>query len=111
VNPIKRPSNDVTAAPRRGFRARAALSRRGAILAVAFSFTSDHAAIKNPYGSYPGFVSLMRKGFNISVDNHPLEGRLEGFWIRLRYAFLDVDGDADPAHDLRVILNYQIPIF
>jgi hypothetical protein len=141
---------------------RAALSRRGAILLAAFSSTSDHAAIKSPYGSYPGYVSLMRKDFNragelgwlvgasynfeqlgipgvsafanfargtsardptsedslpnqeefnVTVDYHPLEGRLEGFWIRLRYAFLDVDGDADPAHDLRVMLNYQIPIF
>jgi hypothetical protein len=141
---------------------RAALSRRGAILLVAFSSTSDHAAIKSPYGSYPGYVSLMRKDFdragelgwlvgasynfeqlgirgvsafanfargtsardpspgdslpnqeefNVTIDYRLPEGRLEGFWIRLRYAFLDVDGDADPAHDLRVLLSYQIPIF
>jgi len=140
---------------------RAALSGRSAILTAAFSSTSDHAAIKSPYGSYPGYVSLMRKDFDragelawlvgasydfkqlgipglsafarfargtsardpssgdslpnqqefdVTVDYKLPEGRLEGFWIRLRYAFLDVDGDADPAHDLRVILSYQIPI-
>jgi hypothetical protein len=141
---------------------RAALSRRGAILTVAFSSTSDHFEIQNPYGSYPGYLSLMRKDFDragelgwkvgasyhfkrigipglsafanfargtsardpssgdslpnqeefdVTVDYKLPEGRLEGFWIRLRYGFLDVDGDADPAHDFRVILNYQIPIF
>jgi hypothetical protein len=38
------------------------------------------------------------------------EGRLEGFWVRLRYAYLDEHGDAGSAHDLRVIFNSQIPI-
>jgi hypothetical protein len=140
---------------------RAALSRRGALLGVAFSSTSDDAEIQSPYGSYPGYVSLMRKDFdragelawmvgasydfgqlgipglsafakfargtsardpssgdslpnqkelNFTVDYHLPEGRLKGFWIRLRYAFLDVDGDADSAHDFRAILNYEIPL-
>ena len=140
---------------------RAALSRRDAILSVAFSSTSDDFEIQSPYGSYPGYVNLMRKDFNragelawlvgasyhferigipglsafanfargtsardgssgdslpnqqefdLTVDYHLPEGRLKGFWVRLRYAYLDEDGDADPAHDFRVILNYQIPI-
>jgi hypothetical protein len=140
---------------------RAALSHRDAILFVAFSSTSNDAEIQNPFGSYPGYVSLMRSHFNragelawlvgaswhlkrvgipglsafvnfargtsaldgrsgdslpnqqefdLTVDYQLPEGRLKGFWLRLRYAFLDVDGDADPAHDFRVILNYQIPI-
>jgi hypothetical protein len=140
---------------------RAALSRRDAILTVAFSSTSDDFEIQNPYGSYPGYLSLMRKDFNragelawlvgasyhfkrigipglsafanfargtsardggsgdslpnqqeidLTVDYHLPEGRLKGFWVRFRYAYLDVDGDADRAHDLRVILNCQIPI-
>ena len=48
--------------------------------------------------------------FDLTVDYHMPDGRLEGFWIRLLYGFLDVDGDADPACDYRVILNYQIRI-
>jgi hypothetical protein len=140
---------------------RAALSRRDAILTVAFSSTSDDAEIQHPFGSYPGYVSLMRSDFNragelawlvgasyhfkrigipglsafanfargtnardgssgdslpnrqeidVTIDYHLPAGRLEGLWLRLRYAYLDEDGDADPAHDLRLMLNYQIPI-
>ncbi len=47
-------------------------------------------------------------------DYHLPEGRLEGFWIRLRYVFLDIDIDIDidasSAHVFRAILNYEIPI-
>ena len=43
---------------------REGLSRRDAILTVAFSSTSGDFEIENPYGSYPGYVSLMRSDFN-----------------------------------------------
>lgn len=140
---------------------RAAASLRSGILTLAMSSTSDDAAIRSPYGGYPGYLSMMRVDFNragelawlvgfsydfkrigvpgltaftkfargtsardsltgaslpnrqefdVTADYRVPEGRLKGFWIRLRYAFLDVDGDADPAHDFRAILNYEIPL-
>ena len=35
---------------------------------------------------------------------------LSGLWIRLRWAHVDVDGDGDTVRDIRVILNYEIPL-
>jgi hypothetical protein len=43
---------------------RIAASRRDATLWLAFSQTGEGAGIKSPYGSYPGYVSLMQSDFD-----------------------------------------------
>ncbi len=48
----------------RVYGARAALSYRNAILTAAFSSTDDEAAIRSPYGSYPGYLSRMVEDFD-----------------------------------------------
>ena len=42
---------------------RAAVSFENAILTLAFSTTDDDARIRNPFGSYPGFLSLIQRDF------------------------------------------------
>jgi hypothetical protein len=44
--------------------AQASLSFDNALLRTAFSITADMQNIMNPYGSYPGYLSLMEKDFN-----------------------------------------------
>lgn len=41
-----------------------ALSYRHFTLSVGFTTTDSEREIQSPYGSYPGFVSLMRRDFN-----------------------------------------------
>ena len=48
--------------------------------------------------------------FDLTVDYRPTEGPLENFWLRLRWATLDVRSDAGSTHDFRVIVNYEVPI-
>ena len=40
-----------------------ATSHQGAILSFAFSTTSQNSRIRNPFGGYPGYLSLMIKNF------------------------------------------------
>jgi hypothetical protein len=44
--------------------ARIALSYRNFTLSTGFTTTDSEMEIQNPFGSYPGFVSLMRRNFN-----------------------------------------------
>lgn len=44
--------------------AKMAGSYSGATVTLAFSSTDDDAGIRNPYGGYPGYLSLMIKSFN-----------------------------------------------
>ena len=44
--------------------ARAAASYRGVTAWLALSTTADDAGIQSPYGSYPGYVSMMQSDFN-----------------------------------------------
>lgn len=37
---------------------------KGAILRAAYSATSERDTIKNPYGGYPGYISMMKSDFN-----------------------------------------------
>ncbi len=41
-----------------------ALSSRHFTLSTGFTTTDSEMEIQNPFGSYPGFVSLMRRNFN-----------------------------------------------
>ena len=49
-------------------------SYKSAILRAAFSAASDNRDITSPFGSYPGYVSLMRSDFNSAGENAWLLG-------------------------------------
>jgi hypothetical protein len=51
-----------------------ASSYRNATLTLAFSSTDDGAGIRNPYGGYPGYLSLMIKSFNRADEDAWLVG-------------------------------------
>jgi len=133
-----------------------AASYQGAILTFAFSSTDSDSKIRNPFGGYPGYLSLMVKDFyqagedawlvglsydfshvgmdglssfvnyangntssaspdeeefDITVDYRFKKDFLKGFWIRLRYAYVDQDGpEGVDVKDFRTILNYELPI-
>jgi hypothetical protein len=53
---------------------RIALSYAGAILTLAFSTTSAGADVQSPFGSYPGYVSLMERDFNRASEDAGLAG-------------------------------------
>jgi hypothetical protein len=144
------------------FGGKVAASYRSATLTLAFSSTDDGAGIRNPYGGYPGYLSLMIKSFNradedawligasydferigapglssfvnyargytpdsgsnaspdqqefdITVDYRFQSKLLKGLWLRARAAFVDQDNTvagASDVDDIRVILNYDLPI-
>jgi hypothetical protein len=51
-----------------------AASYRSASLTLAFSSTDDGAGIRNPYGGYPGYLSLMIESFNRADEDAWLVG-------------------------------------
>jgi hypothetical protein len=53
---------------------RAALSYRNAIVTTAFSTTTTGAAIRSPFGTYPGYLSLMEKDFDRAGESAWLVG-------------------------------------
>jgi hypothetical protein len=140
---------------------RVSASYNDVVLSLAAASTDDGAAILYPFGSYPGFVSLMqhkfnsagedawlvgisyhftrlgleglsavanyaegygardpssgsslpnRREFNLTLDYHVEKGRLRGFWLRVRGSVLDTDGTDRTGKQLRVVLNYSIPV-
>jgi hypothetical protein len=141
------------------------LTYKGAGLSFAFSSTDDERIIRNPWGGYPGYISLMLSDFNradedawlvgasydfselgieglsvfakyargynakssisgsagealpnqeefdITFDYRLEKGPLKNLWLRFRYAFLNQDGpEAVDSDNIRIILNYDIPI-
>ena len=48
--------------------------------------------------------------YDYTVDFRPDRGTLEGFWLRVRYARLDENGSGKVADQIRIILNYSLPI-
>ena len=55
-----------------------------------------------------------QREFDLTVDYRFQSGLLEGLWLRARAAFVDQDDDvagATDVNDIRVILNYDLPIF
>jgi hypothetical protein len=140
---------------------RVAASYRNLVLSLAGSSTDDGAAIVYPFGSYPGYVSLMQhkfnsagedawlvglsyhferlgleglsaaanyaegygardpssgsslpdqRGFDLTLDYRLQKGRLRGLWLRVRGSLLDTDGVDRTGKELRVVLNYSIPV-
>jgi outer membrane OprD family porin len=53
---------------------RAALSYRNAIVTTAFSTTATGSAISSPFGTYPGYLSLMEKDFDHAGESAWLVG-------------------------------------
>jgi len=56
------------------FGGKVAASYRSATLTLAFSSTDDGAGIRNPYGGYPGYLSLMIESFNRADEDAWLVG-------------------------------------
>ncbi len=48
--------------------------------------------------------------FDLTVDYQIEEGRWRGFWLRLRGSALQTDGAENTAWQVRLILNYTLPI-
>ena len=137
--------------------ARASLSRKGAVLQLGVSVTSESGAIPVFYGSSPSYVDLMQRTFNradekaflaslsydfagagidglhaivnfvaafdgqvqgvrddsqeldLTVDYRRKEGKLRGFWLRVRGSWLG-DSQGRNGADVRVILRYDFPV-
>jgi hypothetical protein len=76
------------------FGGKAATSYQGAILSLAFSSTGSGSKIRSPYGSYPGYLSLMLRDFNRADEDAWLVGLsynlsklgLDGFSFFTNYA-------------------------
>ncbi len=49
-----------------------------------------------------------KREIDFTADFRPTRGRLNGFWLRLRYARADLGSSADDRRDFRAILNYEI---
>lgn len=47
---------------------------------------------------------------DVTVDYHLQKGRLKGFWVRLRGAFVDQGGPKAVDNEYRAILNYEVPL-
>lgn len=140
---------------------RAKVRYKGGSFALAYGSTGHGAAIRNPWGGSPGFLSMMRKDFDrageqawgvtvacdlerlgapgwsgfarfargrsaedaatgrslprrweldLTLDYRPEDGPLLGFWLRLRYATLHDQGATRTGRDVRLILNYELPL-
>jgi len=76
------------------FGSRAEASWRGATASLAFTSTADHDFIRNPFGGYPGYISLMQSDFNRPGENAWLVGlaydfsriKLKGLSVFSNYA-------------------------
>jgi hypothetical protein len=48
--------------------------------------------------------------YDYTLDYKPSKGALEGFWLRARYAKVRADGFGKITDELRLIVNYSLPI-
>ena len=97
-----------------------ALSYQGVIFTGAFSVTDEDSNIRSPFGSYPGFISLMQKDFNRAGEEAWLIGLssdfqnlgLDGFSGFINYASgknaVDSAGsDLNDQNEFNVTLDYR----
>jgi hypothetical protein len=136
---------------------RASLSYRNAIVTTAFSTTASGAAISSPFGTYPGYLSLMEKDFDhagesawlvglaydlknlglpglsfamnyahgygardttapeeaefdLTVDYRVQQGPLRGLWFRVRNGYVDFNHQGGSSNNVRLIVNYELPV-
>jgi hypothetical protein len=97
---------------------RAALSYRNAIVTTAFSITATGAAIRSPFGTYPGYLSLMEKDFNRAGESAWLAGlaydlknlSLPGLSVALNYAhgYGARDATAPEEAEFDITVDYRI---
>ena len=50
-----------------------------------------------------------RTEYDITIDYKPPKGLFQGFWLRARANYIDIDGDGQDVRDYRLTLNYEIP--
>jgi hypothetical protein len=87
---------------------RVAASCQGVILKAAFSTTDNEDRIRSPYGSYPGYLSLMQSDFNRAGEDAWLVGAsvdfvklgLDGLSMFMNYAQGSHARDADTGASL-----------
>jgi hypothetical protein len=140
---------------------RAVLSYKNVIVMTAFSITATGAAIRSPFGTYAGYLSLMEKDFNragesawlvglsynlknlglpgfsfvvnyaqgygardattenplpqeaefdLTVDYRIQQGPLRGLWFRVRNGYVDFTHQGGSSNNLRLIVNYELPV-
>jgi hypothetical protein len=51
-----------------------------------------------------------RNEIDLTIDYKRKEGRLRGLWLRFRISFLDEAGNPRTQKEMRVILNYDLPV-
>ena len=51
-----------------------------------------------------------QREFDITVDYKPEKLIIRGLWLRIRYANVDFSGEENSINDLRLILNYNLPL-
>lgn len=104
------------------YSARAATSYKNAVLSAAFSVTDDDENIRSPFGSYPGYISLMRSDFNRAGEEAWLLGlsydfsrwELDGISTAINYA--KGNGAVNPAtgaevtdrSEFNITLDYRL---
>jgi len=75
-------------------------------LSIAASYTEGWDANDADGASIPH-----RREVNLTLDYRVQGGLLRGLWLRARAAIHNENGAEETGHDLRIILNYEIPIF
>ncbi len=63
------------------FGARTEASWRGTTISLAYTSTADDDFIRNPYGGYPGYISLMQSDFNLPGQDAWLLGLAYDFSV------------------------------
>lgn len=65
---------------------------------------------RNAIGSDTGLPLPDQSEYDYTLDYKPSSGPLEGFWLRARYAEVREKGEGKVTDELRIILNYTLPI-
>ena len=95
--------------------ARDSIGQNHGKIGAALTYTADRHG--NPKGAFlfnddSGFITVPDQDeLDLTVDFRFKKGLLNGFWLRLRGAYLDQKGpEARDVTNIRVILNYDISI-
>jgi len=51
-----------------------------------------------------------QREFDITVDYKPEKLIIRGLWLRFRFAIVDISNDDNSINDLRLIINYNLPL-
>lgn len=50
------------------------------------------------------------KEFDITVDYRVQQGPLRGVWFRVRNGYVDFDRKGGSSNNVRIIVNYELPV-